>query len=244
MNNKEPLLKEEVETFGFLRELEKDKKKSKDKTKEEKKALIMTIILCVVVGLFSIKWIRAFYIGFKYFNEGRIVESNKTPEEEKEEDVSLNSYVVVSALENIKVSSDLLNKLFLDREVIIANLDSVSKLSMLLNSFVTSCDNTYFSLSLEQLEDRALELFNDKEMLRDLENLSDVGSFNIVREDNVYNITLSVCDMEALSTKKATYKNSELYIYENVQNGGISKEYKMTFRKEDGNYYLFSIKPI
>ncbi len=60
--NIEPLLKDPVETFGFLQENEEkvDGKRYKE--------IITTVIVAILVIAFVARALYPFYIGFKYYN--------------------------------------------------------------------------------------------------------------------------------------------------------------------------------
>ena len=246
MNDREPLLKDEVETFGFLQETKKNTKPNKN----DKRALITTIVLCLIVGFFTIKWTRVFYIGFKYFDEGRIVEkkSDEQIKDNTNEEVSLNSYLLDKVYRNIYISQDIITNIYSDTEVTIDSLNDTTKLSILFNSYLLNCENTSMSISYEELEQRALELFADVSFLSALQNVIslEVNSYTISKtEENNFNVVLNVCDNYIVerNIKNALHQEDELYVYEDVLLNGEIKEYKWTFKKSNDTYYMLSVTP-
>lgn len=247
MNDREPLLKDEVETFGFLQETKKNKKPNKN----DKRALITTVVFCLIVGFFTIKWTRVFYIGFKYFDEGRIVEKKSdepVKDNTNEEEVSLNSYLLDKVYRNIYISQDIITNIYSDTEVNIDGLSDTTKLSILFNSYLLNCENATMNISYEELEKRASEFFEDISFLSTLQNTIslEVNSYSISKVDeNNFNIVLNVCDNYIVerNIKNALHQEDELYVYEDALLNGEIKEYKWTFKKSNDTYYMRSVTP-
>ncbi len=215
----EPLLKEEVETFGFLQQ----ENKMPTSKGTNKKAYIITGILAVIVLLLTYKFVYAFYMGFKYFDDAHVKNSEPSGEKVKDEqEISLNSVVLNDTYGKINVSrGNLALNIYNGNAITKDNITDSVRLGILFKTLGLDCDNLNISVSYEALVAEDKKIFGNDEGLESLQNAVTftIDEYNITYDEatNLYNVSMNVCDDNNFIVKnisKATTSGEDLYIYE------------------------------
>lgn len=252
---REPLLKEETESFSFVNNEEKTvvigEPVKEPKKKKFEKDKIITIILSVIVLIVVGRSLYNFYIGFKYYDlrfESEEVNNNEQTENEAthEEEVSVSSVIVNETYNKLNVSSrneTVFNALYNENGVTV--VDDTLKLSLAFNKLGINCDNQNGQVTEEDLTSALNELFNDSSSISVLSNSTEntLNNYVVTYENDTYNVTCNSCietDVEK-NISKATTKDDELNIYEVVN----ETTYKWIYKKGTGSsYYFVSINPV
>jgi len=205
----EPLLKEEKEEFGF-------KKEPVKKENNNKVSLVITIILSVVICLVFFKTARAFYVGFKYYDEGH-PKIETTEVKDEEEQIDANSMLLKELTSTIKVNSDIVAKvIYTSKEVNFKDLSDDFKLALVFNLMGLSCDNSLMDVSISDMNPYASKLFTDTLFVNNIDVIA-IDNYTITNNNGLYNISLNnSCTNDIVYTKinKATIKDDYLYIYQ------------------------------
>lgn len=218
MENKEPLLKDEVETFPFLQE-----EKPKKENNQNKVSLIVTIVLSILILAFVGKMFYAFYMGFRYYD---LRFEDTTGESSEENVIDLTSAILNDTYKKINVTdanelSNLLGTIYSDTEVKSENLSNNDRLALIFSYLNINCNNLTSTTTKNALKEISVILFNDERVV-DILNDTDleVGNYKVTfnATTNDYTITLNACtptnDFVVKKIEKATTEDENLYIYE------------------------------
>lgn len=218
MENKEPLLKDEVETFPFLQE-----DKPKKENNQNKVSLIVTIVLSIIILAFVGKMFYAFYIGFKYYN---LRFEDTTSENRKENVIDLTSAILNDTYKKIKVTnanelSNLFSTFYGENEVKSESINNNDRLAIIFSYLNIGCNSLTSTKTKAALKEIAVNLFNDERVVDVLNDTDiEIGNYKVTfnAATNDYTITLNACtptnDFVVKKIEKATTEDDNLYIYE------------------------------
>lgn len=250
MENNEPLLKDKEDKITFLDD--EPKKKVKKKSNKNLFPLIFTIILCILIGLFMyFKVVIPFYNGFKYFDLKYEKKENTTVlEDNGEDEISLSSIILLDTYAKIDITDNnelvSLYNIFYGNGITYNNLTVNQKLAIILANLGVTCDNQ--TIGANELSNTALNIFNDDTFISNSSIATDDFTMNYDYNTVTYNVSMNICSSDSNIVKtitKATTKDDDLYIYENVDDNGVSKDFKWTYKKgNNNNYYFYSIIPL
>ena len=254
----EPLLKDEEEKLVVAPDNKlvptKKHKEKKEKTPFKwDRNIIITIILAIfILWFFGKNIVQPFYMGFKYYDQVHGEKETDSGEEvtNNEEDIAINSSLVTNTYNKIYIDN-CINTDFIRNKIysntLVNNLNNIEKTTILLNYYnysINSLNYDSFTITLDELKNKALSIFNDTSFIT--ENNGVYGNYQLTYDNinQLFNVTIFIpntCDAVInRNITKATTLNDELYIYETVNN----TNYKWTFKKSnDNNYYFVSITP-
>ena len=217
MRKIKPLLEEEKETFYFMKD---------SKTNKKEKYINKENITTAVIGVFVL-WLMwfsfyPFYVGFVNYDSAH---GNKSVDEQKKEEIPLNSVIVNETYGYIDATSnnalkDALKDIYSGNEVMSDTMSSDLKFAIVFKYLGVTCDNGTNIFSLDKITEAANKIFNDTSFAQNISDLNgkNIYGFNITFDNEGYGISLASCD----NTNDFVYKKinkvitSEdiLYIYE------------------------------
>lgn len=230
----EPLLRDEEETFGFLRENERSTKDKRSFSKyfnylKKNRVLLTTVVISLFVVYFMSKSIYAFYIGFHYFDEAHenfnvLAVNNKSTDEL---DVTDNSVLVYDAYKKITATNvndlaSIFKDIYSDHEVMVTDLSTNQKLAVIFSNLGVTCESLTVYKTYDDIKNMAINIFDDESLALGLENIVTVSidNYTVTKDaEGIYTIALNACNLESndfvlKGLSKATTKGDELYIYE------------------------------
>ena len=233
-----PLLEEHEEKIVFASDnnLVVTKKKKEGKNGRLKgilnKSVVLTVVLTLVVFYFLGRTLYGFYLGFEYFNlryasSTPMVANNPntddTPDDALEE-IPLNSAILNNTYEKINLTNcdNLLNR-FYSTGLTVNDLTLEEKFSLAINSLNLVTDTGVYSLSVNELNDVFVNLFNDASLISSflISGETTYGEYIVNYDESagmfiISGLNSNTCDNNFLvkEISRATADSDNLYIYE------------------------------
>lgn len=233
-----PLLEEHEEKIVFASDnkLVVTKKKKEGKNGRLKgilnKSVVLTVVLTLVVFYFLGRTLYGFYLGFEYFNlryasSTPMVANNPntddTPDDALEE-IPLNSAILNNTYEKINLTNcdNLLNR-FYSTGLTVNDLTLEEKFSLAINSLNLVTDTGVYSLSVNELNDVFVNLFNDASLISSflISGETTYGEYIVNYDESagmfiISGLNSNACDNNFLvkEISRATADSDNLYIYE------------------------------